>query len=369
MNFKKLSILFASMLLLASCTETEFTDPGNNSDNHNQNENNNDDDNNGNNNDDGGNTGGEDDGDDGDDIEYTYNYYENDGSFTSGAVKLSFNMAGNYNYLKGIDGKKVALKGFMFSASPVDGSFIFLSNMPYQSCPFCALNTSELSNCYEIYPKAKEKFSYTTSAIVIVGTLKVAPSKNQLFTDLYEYEFLSKIEDAEYKILKDSDQDANFTLRNKFANSTLLTELYEMLNYVNFVCRWPTYYVNSYVNSKGETVPGFYLYPADALYFLETDGAQWNYGYVEGYFDSLISKVNRINDTGFEDLIKIIQDCKATAEYALSELYAGHYTYKVEYVKQFDNEDRIYTLNDKSLETAPDELYNRFSYWLTSFEM
>ena len=303
------------------------------------------------------------------DSSYKYKYYDNSDSFTAGAVKLSFNSAGNYEYLKGIDGKKVALKGFMFSASPIDGSFIFLSNMPYQSCPFCALNTSELSNCFEIYPKKNNKFSLTESAICIVGTLKVAPSAKEPFTDKYGYEFLSKIEDGDLKIIENVEDEGDFTLRNAFAGTNLLTDLYSMLNYVYFVCNWPDFYVNTWEDKNGEIHTGYFLYAADALRYIKDEGAQWNYGYQDGYFDNFIKEINKISETGFETLIEIINKCKQVAEYAISELEAGHYTYSLQYVEMFDTEDYIYTMNDKTLVTKPDELYNEFSYWLTSFEM
>lgn len=301
--------------------------------------------------------------------EYKYTYYDDSDPFTAGAVKLSFNSAGNLDYLKGIDGQKVALKGFMFSASPVDGSFIFLSNMPYQSCPFCALNTSELSNCYEIYPKKNGKFSFTEAAICVVGTLRVSSDKSNLFTDKYGYEFLSKIEDGEVKILENIDQEEDFALRNAFASTTLLTDIYDMLNYVYFTCKWPEFFVNTYEDKYGEVHTGYYLYAADALHFLAEEDAQYNYGYKDGYFDNFITRIKKISETGFEDLIEIINDCKATANYAVSELQAGHYSAKKQYVEKFDTEDYIFTLDDAEIKNKPDDLYNRFSYWLTSFEM
>ena len=241
--------------------------------------------------------------------------------------------------------------------------------MPFQSCPFCALNTSELSNCYEIYPQKDKRFTKTSSAICVVGTLRVAPSRSEPFVDLYEYQFISKIDDAEYKILKDSDIEGDFALRNQFANSTLLTDLYSMLNYVNFTCKWTEYFVQSYEDEYGVTQPGFFLYPADALKFIQTDGWQWNYGYKEGYFEDLIDRVKKISETGFETLIEIIKECKATSEYAISELIAQHYTSKYQHVDKFDSDDWVFTMNDATLATKPDDIYNRFSYWLTSFEM
>lgn len=76
-------------------------------------------------------------------------------------VKLSFKAASGYDYLKTLDGQTVTINGYMATSSPVDGSFMFLMNLPYQSCPFCIPNTSQLSNTMEIYPKKGDSFAYT----------------------------------------------------------------------------------------------------------------------------------------------------------------------------------------------------------------
>ena len=67
-------------------------------------------------------------------------------------TKLSFKAASGYDYLKTLNGTLVTISGYMATSSPVDGSFMFLMNLPYQSCPFCVPNTSQLSNTMEIYP-------------------------------------------------------------------------------------------------------------------------------------------------------------------------------------------------------------------------
>ena len=59
-----------------------------------------------------------------------------------GVTKLSFKAASGYDYLKSLDGTQVSINGYMATSSPVDGSFMFLMNLPYQSCPFCVPNTS-----------------------------------------------------------------------------------------------------------------------------------------------------------------------------------------------------------------------------------
>ena len=55
-------------------------------------------------------------------------------------TKLSFKDAAGYDYLKSLDGSQVSIRGYMATSSPVDGSFMFLMNLPYQSCPFCVPN-------------------------------------------------------------------------------------------------------------------------------------------------------------------------------------------------------------------------------------
>ena len=109
------------------------------------------------------------------------------------AIKLSFKSASGYEYLKSINGKTVTINGYMATSSPVDGSFMFLMNLPYQSCPFCVPNTTQLSNTMEVDPKKGNSFDYTAQAIKIVGKLVVAEDPEKPFTDKYGYQFCCKI--------------------------------------------------------------------------------------------------------------------------------------------------------------------------------
>lgn len=303
-----------------------------------------------------------------DDINNSNIDYASD-DFGKNAVKLSFKSAASFEYLQTLNNKEVTINGYMATSSPVDGSFIFLMNMPYQNCPFCKPNTSQLSNTIEVYPEAKEKFSYTTSAIKIVGTMVVAEDINKPFTDPFEYEFVFKIVDADYRILKDSDLSSELALWQKFANTSLITDIYKMFDYIDFVCKWPTYFINPTTNADGTVNPGYYLWAGDADMFIKTSGSQYNYGYKEGYFDNFITRINKISTTGFETLIQIINDAKDLATYAVSELDQGHYTAEEKYVEKFGNTDKVFTLNDTTLASKADDLYYRFADWLSSFEM
>ena len=285
-------------------------------------------------------------------------------------TKLSFKDASGYDYLKSLDGKPVTISGYMATSSPVDGSFMFLMNLPYQSCPFCVPNTSQLSNTMEVYPKKGETFSYTSQAISIAGTLEVADSEDEPFTDQYGYEFNYKIVDAEYTVIQAEDLSEDMALWQKIAESDVVNDIYKMYDYVNFLCSWNTYYVDNYTDENGKTQPGYYLYPSDAENSIYLEGAQFHYGYQDGYFDALVKKVETIDPTAFSDLTANIRKAEALAEKALAELENENYTYEYKYVEQFGNEDYVYTLNlGEELTAEMQAVYSEFSNWLASWEM
>ena len=286
------------------------------------------------------------------------------------AVKLSFKAASGYDYLKTIDGSAVTISGYMATSSPVDGSFMFLMNLPYQSCPFCVPNTSQLSNTMEIYPKAGESFSYTAQAIRVVGTLVVSESEDKPFTDKYGYEFCCKIVDATYTIIKAEDLSEDMALWQEIASSDVVNDIYKMYDYVNFLCSWNTYYVNSYTDANGETQPGYYLWASDAEKYVYNDGAQYNYGYKEGYFDAIVAKIEAVDPTAFADLVANIRKAEALASDALAELANKNYTYEYKYIEMFGKEDYVFTLNKgEELQKRMTDVYTEFSNWLGSWEM
>ena len=286
------------------------------------------------------------------------------------AIKLSFKSASSYDYLKGIDGQTVTINGYMATSSPVDGSFMFLMNLPYQSCPFCVPNTNELSNTMEVYPKKGDSFDYTTQAIKIVGTLVVADDPSKPFTDDYGYQFSFKIVDATYTIIKAEDLSEDLALWQSIAESDVITDIYAMYDYVNFLCAWNTYYMNSYEDADGTVVPGYFLYASDAEYFIYTDGAQWNYGYKDGYFEGIRNKIRAVDPNAFSELIANVDRAEALAKRALGELAAGNYTSEYQYVEQFGTYDYIFTINaGEELVAEMQDIYMEFSDWLGGWEM
>ena len=289
---------------------------------------------------------------------------------TDEITKLSFQAASGYDYLKTLDGTQVSISGYMATSSPVDGSFMFLMNLPYQSCPFCVPNTSQLSNTMEVYAQENEPFAFTNQAIQVVGTLEVAESEDEPFTDMYGYQFSFKIVNATYTIIQADELSAEMALWQKIAETDVVTDIYAMYDYVNFLCAWNTYYVNSGTDENGNVVPGYYLYPTDAIYLITTDGAQYNYGYKDGYFERIISKIEAVDPNAFADLVANVRSAEALAKKALTELENENYTSEKKYLEQFGTEDLVYTLNiGEELTAEMQTLYSEFSNWLGSWEM
>lgn len=286
------------------------------------------------------------------------------------ATKLSFQAAAGYDYLKTLDGTEVSISGYMATSSPVDGSFMFLMNLPYQSCPFCVPNTSQLSNTIEVYSKKDDPFAFTNQAIKVVGTLEVAESEDKPFTDMYGYEFSFKIVDATYTIIQASELSEDMALWQKIAETDVVTDIYAMYDYVNFLCSWNTYYVNSGTDEDGNTIPGYYLYPEDAKNLITMDDAQFNYGYNDGYFDDIVKKIEAVDPVAFADLVANVRGAEDLAKKALAELENGNYTFEKKYLEQFGTEDLVYTLNiGEELNSEMQTLYYEFSNWLGSWEM
>lgn len=284
-------------------------------------------------------------------------------------IKLSFKSALSYDYLKSIDGKKVSINGYIATNSPVNGSFIFLMNMPYQSCPFCVPNSTQLSNTIEAYPKRGEKFSYTSSAVKVVGTLMVAPSQDQPFSDAFGYTFNFKIVDASYEVLKSSDMGKNFAVWEKFSQSGVIDEINKMYEYVNFICTWNEYYVSTRKNDKGERLDGYYLSPENVKYYLEYGDKK--YGTDPEYFNNLIKRIEAIDPTAFSALVSNVREAEALANKAYDKFYNKEYAEgEKKYYELFGNESIQYTITDgDALINEYKKVYSGFSNWLGGWEL
>ena len=272
------------------------------------------------------------------------------------AASLRFSEATSFENLKALDGKTVSIIGYMATLSPVSGKYMYLMNMPYQSCPFCVPNTTQLANTMAVYAENGKTFAYTDQAIRVTGTMEIGDS-----TDDFGYQYNYRIADAAYEIVDLGKISAEYALWQSIASDGIVADISQMFDYLYFVCCWPEYQV-SYTDDNGEEI-SYFLYPGDAENYLADDSA---YGYARftdaDYFPGLIRRVNAISETELTDLTQILSEARELEQYARGELSAQNYTY--------DEAADRYALDDAPGMTARfDDLYSRFSVWLAGWEV
>lgn len=275
---------------------------------------------------------------------------------SAAATKLSFADSASLDILKSLDGKRVTITGYMATLSPLDGTYIYLMNLPYQSCPFCVPNTTQLANTMAVYAPSGSKFEFTDRPVQVTGTLRV-----QDRVDDYGYSYNYYIDDASYVAVDLSSVSQEYALYQSLAEDGVIADVNAMFDYLMFICQW-TEYMGSYTDESGQEI-SYYLYPGDVENILADESA---YGYAAetspDYFPGLIRRVEAVSTTGLTELTDIIAGAQEVEQYARAELSAGSYTY--------DEVADKYTLENN------DELYNRFyavylefSDWLTRYEL
>lgn len=271
-------------------------------------------------------------------------------------TSLSFSEAVSLERMEKLDGQTVSIVGYMATMSPISGKYMYLMNMPYQSCPFCLPNTTQLSNTMAVYAPEGKIFAYTDQAIRVTGTMVI-----ENMVDEFGYAYNYRIADAVYEVVDLSTISEDYALWQAIAADGVITELNAMFDYLYFLCQW-TEYQGSYVDESGATVD-FYLYPGDVTYYLEDESA-YGYGdkYAEDYFPGLIARIRAISADGLEDLVAIVEAARQQADIALEALNSEAYTY--------DAADDKYILNDNdTLYEQFYDVYYRFSDWLTRWEV
>ena len=273
-----------------------------------------------------------------------------------GATALKFTDAVSLVTLTALDGKTVSIVGYMATLSPLSGKFLYLMNMPYQSCPFCAPNTAQLANTMAVYAPEGQTFGYTDQAIRVTGTLRIED-----YTDEYGYVYNYRIADASYEIVDLAALSEDYALWQSIASDGVVAEINSMFDYLHFLCQW-TEYQSGYTDDDGSEVV-YFLYPGDVEMYLQDTGP---YGYAqeagEDYFPGLIERIRAISANDLEDLVTIVESAQQVAATALSELRAGNYTYD-------SAADKYALQKNEELYNAWYDAYSQFALWLAKWEI
>ncbi len=273
-----------------------------------------------------------------------------------GATALKFTDAVSLETLTALDGKTVSIVGYMATLSPLSGKFLYLMNMPYQSCPFCAPNTAQLANTMAVYAPEGQTFGYTDQAIRVTGALRIED-----YTDEYGYVYNYRIADASYEIVDLAALSEDYALWQSIASDGVVAEINSMFDYLHFLCQW-TEYQSGYTDDDGSEVV-YFLYPGDVEMYLQDTGP---YGYAqeagEDYFPGLIERIRAISANDLEDLVTIVESAQQVAATALSELRAGNYTYD-------SAADKYALQKNEELYNAWYDAYSQFALWLAKWEI
>ncbi len=278
------------------------------------------------------------------------------GSGDGEGARLSFKDSTSLETLQGLKGKTVTITGYMATLSPLSGEYIYLMNLPYQSCPFCVPNTQQLANTMAVYAPKGRKFDYTDRPVRVTGRLELGD-----FSDEYGYTYNYRVVNATYETVDLSGVSEDYALYASLAEDGVIADVNAMFDYLLFTCQW-TEYQGSMSDASG-AVTTYFLYPGDAENQLADTG---DYGFAKqsaaDYFPGLIRRVEAVNGAQLGDLVDIIRDAAALEADARKALAEGAYTYDAAADK--------YVLNDNDLlYNRFYEVYGRFSEWLTKYEL
>ena len=264
-----------------------------------------------------------------------------------GTTRLTFAESIDYNRITELSGKEVEMIGYMATVSPVSGKYLYLMNLPYQSCPYCVPNTNQLSNTIAVYAKEGDKFDYTDGPINVTGILETGN-----FEDEYGYTYNYRIKDAVYTAVNSTEASEKLALWEKIANANLASDVYSMFDFIDFECNWPNYTADF---GEGKV----YLYPADVKYFEEHQYATQS---AADYFEKLRTRSKDIGNDVMNELVSIITDSEALVKRATEERDGNLFTY--------DKEADRFTLNNgDKLKSEAQALYVRYANWLENFSL
>lgn len=135
--------------------------------------------------------------------------------------------------LKQLDGQEITMIGFMATASPLNGEYIYLMNMPYQNCVFCLPNTTQLVNTMPVYAKSGKTITYTDVPVKVTGTLSFGDTTDSVGYS-YQYRIINAtVEPADVSGLEEDIRIYTTLVDRGFAVdfNTLMEELYKRVNY------------------------------------------------------------------------------------------------------------------------------------------
>lgn len=126
--------------------------------------------------------------------------------------------------LEKYNNKTVTAVGFLATIMSYDGSFGYLMNLPYQTCPYCQPSDTRITNTIAIFAKEGERLVFTDSTVLVTGTLKL-----ESYTDPYGYTYNYRLIDVTVVGADTSELDDKLSLYNQLADRNILNGILQTL--------------------------------------------------------------------------------------------------------------------------------------------
>lgn len=235
-------------------------------------------------------------------------------------ITLKFN--DDFDYKEYV-GKKVKIRGYMSTLSPVDGKFIYLMNVPYQICPFCMPNTTTIVNTIAAYAPQNKRFDFYDGAVEIIGILS-----DEYTEDEFGYVYPYKIIDASYTKIDTAQLSENLKMYGSLSQDGIINDMMALTERVDYNAFFASVDMNMGIEAD----------------FMVVDNSE---------FDAVIKRINAISKTDYADLITILEEFKAFNDIVNANIEAQ------EYAMNITNE-----MDEKYL-SLMDNLYE----WLNKYEI
>ena len=162
------------------------------------------------------------------DIKKSNSMLNADRIMADGSYQIRFSDLVSLKDLEEYNNKTVTAIGYLSPITSYDGSFGYLMNLPYQTCPYCLPSDTKITNTIAIFAKNGKQIEFTEAAIMVRGTLKL-----ESYTDSYGYSYNYRIIDATIEEADTSELGEKIVLYNKLAEKEILTKLMDTLYWVD----------------------------------------------------------------------------------------------------------------------------------------
>lgn len=218
---------------------------------------------------------------------------------SNGITELKFKDMIDVTEIEKLDGKKVKMIGFFAQSSPLDGSMVYLMNMPYQNCVYCLPNTTQLMNTMAVFPKQGKEIKFTDLAVEVTGTIKFED-----YTDEMGYSYNYRIVDAEFKLADVDSMSEEIKIYTDLVDKGFPNKISDIILLVNNI---------NTIKVEGGNLEEIDLIPEELI-------------------DELYSMFDGLDKSKYEDILSVVSDLEILVDNINNALISKDYDSMERYI-------------------------------------